>query len=221
MIKINLYDHQKIVVEAEVTQRVASAFYTTMAGLAGIGMIWFFTYTNVNSVKQEADEMDQAVATLKPRFDKVEKMKADQKAIEGKISHIDKLRHSEYEAPQLMEDLSESIPEGLWLIAVEQKGLDKLRQQNVPVLFLDEEDKKKKKGKDEKGDGAQHLFIELRGTAKSDQAIVRYIEQLEGISYLDNVFLHMVNRGVIGFEKVRNFTIYCHVTNPDLLSPKV
>ena len=57
------------------------------------------------------------------------------------------------------------------------------------------------------------MFIELQGMAHVDQAIVRYMEQLEEVTYLDNIFLQSTRQKWIGLVEVREFKIYCHVAN--------
>jgi len=222
MITINLFDHKRIVTEVRVQKMIVAAISISLVGLFMVGAWWGFQRILVGNQAEETANMAKQVASAKPHYDRVVKMKADKKSVEGIIGKIDTLRNPEFETPQLMEDLSENIPEGVWLISVQQKSLPQLRSMNVPVLFI-QDDKDKKKAKKAKGDKDEpdHIFIELTGMAKFDQSVVRYMEQLEEVTYLDNVFLQKTEERWIGLEKVRYFKIYCHVANTSIKAKKV
>jgi Tfp pilus assembly protein PilN len=225
MITINLYDHKIIVTEVRVQKMISAAVFISLMGLVLVGAWWGIQRLAINQQAEETANMEQQVADAKPHYTRVVGMKTEKKNVQGIIVKIDTLRTPEYEAPQLMEDLSERIPEGVWLTSVQQKSLSDLKALKVPVLFIQEEEtkgKKRSKKKQKKDDsGPQHLFIELSGMAKFDQSIVRYMEQLEEVNYLDNVFLQKTEERWIGLEKVRKFKIYCHVANSLLSAKKV
>ena len=217
MITINLFDHKSIVTEVRVQKMIVAAVSISLVGLFMVGAWWGFQRMLVGNQAEETANMESQVAKAKPHYTKVVGMKADKKSVEGIILKIDTLRNPEYETPQLMEDLSERIPEGVWLTSVQQKSLSDLQSMKVPVLFIQESTDKKKAPKSKAKDNKpEHIFIELTGMAKFDQSVVRYMEQLEEVTYLDNVFLQKTEERWIGLEKVRHFKIYCHVANASL-----
>lgn len=218
MITINLFDHKRIVMEVRVQEWIISAIGLVVIGLLFIGAFWGISQTQVADIKSDADHLEQLVAGKEGPYKKVVAMQNEKKKVEGIISQIDGLRSQEYEVSQLMEDLSDSIPEGVWLNGLKQMSLEGLNGAGVPILFLlKSEDEKKKTAKKKKdGKAPSHLFIEITGFAVTDQSIVRYIELLEELDYLDNVFVHRTRHTQIGLEKARSFTIYCHVTNQAL-----
>lgn len=213
MITINLFDHKRIVTEVRVQQRITAAVALALAGLVLVGSYWGLQRVQVAQQKVETEKMQKLVASKEPKYNKVVAMKAEKKSVQGIIEKIDTLRNPEYETPQLMEDLSERIPEGVWLTSVRQVDLSELRRMKVPILFIAGSKDKKKTPKPKGKEAAKHLFIELRGMAQVDQAIVRYMEQLEEVTYLDNVFLLSTRQKWIGLVEVREFKIYCHVAN--------
>jgi Tfp pilus assembly protein PilN len=221
MITINLYDHQRIVTEVRVQKMISAAVFISLVGLVLVGAWWGIQRMQVNQQAEETANMEKQVADAKPHYTRVVGMKTEKKNVQGIIGKIDTLRNPEYETPQLMEDLSERIPEGVWLTSVQQKSLGDLKSLKVPVLFIQGDKTKVKKSKKAKEEGPQHIFIELSGMAKFDQSIVRYMEQLEEVNYLDNVFLQKTEERWIGLERVRHFKIYCHVANPLLSAKKV
>ena len=218
MITINLFDHKRIVTEVKVQQRIVTAVAFALTGLIVVLAWWGLQEVQVSQQVAETENMQKLVASKEPHYKKVVGMKKEKKAVLGIIGKIDTLRNPPYETPQLMEDLSERIPEGVWLTSVTQMPLSKLRTMNVPVLFIPD-DKGKKKAPKKGEEVNEHLFIELQGMAKVDQAIVRYMEQLEEVTYLDNIFLQSTKQKWIGLEEVRQFKIYCHVANPALTNP--
>ncbi len=213
MITINLFDYTRVVTEVRVQQRITAAVALVLAGLVLVGSYWGLQLIQVAQQKVQTEGIQKLVAGKEPKYNKVVAMKAEKKSVLGIIEKIDTLRNPEYETPQLMEDLSERIPEGVWLTSVRQVNLSDLRQMKVPVLFISRSKDKKKARKPKGEETVQHLFIELQGMAQVDQAIVRYMEQLEEVTYLDNVFLQSTRQKWIGLVEVREFKIYCHVAN--------
>ncbi len=213
MITINLFDYKRVVTEVRVQQRITAAVALALAGLVLVGSYWGLQRIQVAQQKVQTEGIQKLVAGKEPKYNKVVAMKAEKKSVLGIIEKIDTLRNPEYETPQLMEDLSERIPEGVWLTSVRQVNLNDLRGMKVPVLFISESEAKKKGSNPKGGEAVEHLFIELRGMAHVDQAIVRYMEQLEEVTYLDNVFLQSTRQKWIGLVEVREFKIYCHVAN--------
>ena len=221
MITINLFDHKRIVTEVRVQKNITASLAIMLVGAILVGAFWALQQVQVSQQKIDTDRMNKLAVGKEPHYNKVVAMKTEKAGVQAIINKIDTLRNPRYETPQLMEDLSESIPEGVWLTSIQQKDLDQLRGAGVPVLFIQDDSegaKKKKRGrkakKEENKGESQHLFIELRGMAKVDQAIVRYMEQLEKVSYLDHIFLQTTQQRWIGLEEVRTFTIYCHIANP-------
>ena len=213
MITINLFDYKRVVTEVRVQQRITAAVALALAGLVLVGSYWGLQRIQVAQQKVQTEGIQKLVAGKEPKYNKVVAMKAEKKSVLGIIEKIDTLRNPEYETPQLMEDLSERIPEGVWLTSVRQVNLNDLRGMKVPVLFISESKAKKKASNPKGGEAVEHLFIELQGMAHVDQAIVRYMEQLEEVTYLDNVFLQSTRQKWIGLVEVREFKIYCHVAN--------
>ena len=213
MITINLFDYKRVVTEVRVQQRITAAVALALAGLVLVGSYWGLQRIQVAQQKVQTEGIQKLVAGKEPKYNKVVAMKAEKKSVLGIIEKIDTLRNPEYETPQLMEDLSERIPEGVWLTSVRQMNLSDLRRMKVPVLFIPGSKDKKQASNPKGEETAEHLFIELQGMAKVDQAIVRYMEQLEEVTYLDNVFLQSTRQKWIGLVEVREFKIYCHVAN--------
>lgn len=222
MITINLFDHKRIVTEVRVQKNITASVAIMVVGAILVAAFWGLQQVQVSQQKVDTDRMTKLAVGKEPHYNKVVAMKEEKKGVQAIINKIDTLRNPKYETPQLMEDLSEHIPEGVWLTSIQQKDLDQLNKAGVPVLFIQDNDEKKKKkkkrrkkkAKGDKEDADKHLFIELRGIAKVDQAIVRYMEQLEKISYLDHIFVQTTQQSWIGLEEVRTFTIYCHIANP-------
>ncbi|MCH8208473.1 MAG: hypothetical protein IIA62_05405, partial [Nitrospinae bacterium] len=115
MIEINLFDHKRIVMEVRVQEWITTSIGLVGVGLVLIGAVYLNYQTQVIDAKTDADRFEQLVADNEGQYKKVLAMKAEMKSVEGVIATIDGLRSQEYEVSQLMEDLSDSIPEGLRL----------------------------------------------------------------------------------------------------------
>ena len=72
--------------------------------------------------------------------------------------------------------------------------------------------KAKKKGKrgQSKVDNSGDKFIELRGMAMDDQAVIHFLDKLRGIPYIDAVVLHTSKREWMENQPVQKFDVYCH-----------
>ncbi len=210
MIKINLYDYQRVAQEVTVQKSVVTA------GMIVLGVMVLTVFSlladnmRVSSSETAVSEAQVKVDQLKPQFDVVQKLKAEQGSLNTKISGLAGLRASKIPFARLMEDIGQITPTGVWLEKFEQAEEKKLRGSNVPILFLDKA-KKPKADPKKKGSNDPHLFIKFEGKASSDRGVVRLMEGLESLSYLDHVLMHSSLQTWVANRPVRKFVVYAHI----------
>lgn len=206
MIKINLYDYQRVSQEVTVQKMVMTA------GLIVLGVIGFTIMTlladiaRVSFAESEVQEAQMKVNKLKPQYDVVQNLKAQEGDLNTKITSLSSLRSSKIPFAKLMEDVGQVTPSGVWLEKIEQTTEAKLRGANVPILFI-----AKGKKAPNPDDPNAHLFIKFEGKASSDRGVVRFMEGLETLNYLDHVLMHTSTQTWVANRSVRKFIVYAHV----------
>ena len=213
MIKINLYDYQRVAQEVTVQKMVMTLVFILLVFLGLTGLSFMSDQIRVESAQTAEAEAQAKVNQVKGQYDAVQKLKADQGTLQSKIKGLENLRSSVVPFARLLEDVGDIIPEGVWLDNMKQTDQKKLKSQKVPILFLDPEPKGKKAGKKAKKGEKEvlHQFIEFNGQARSDRGVVIFMEGLEQLDYLDHVIMHKSELKWIGLEPVRRYTVYAHV----------
>ncbi len=215
MIKINLYDYQRVAQEVTVQKMIMTVIFILLVFLGLTGLSFMNDQRRVDTAQKEEAEAQARVNGLKGQYDAVQKLKADQGALQGKIKGLENLRSAVVPFARLLEDVGDIIPQGVWLDNMKQVDQKNLKSQNVPILFLDPEAKPKPGGK--KGKNATkekevlHQFIQFNGQALSDRGVVLFMEGLERLDYLDHVIMHKSVLDWIGLDPVRKYTVYAHV----------
>ena len=214
MIKINLYDYQRIAQEVTIQKMVMTAVFIVIVALGLTGLSYVNDTVKVGNAEAEVAEALQKVNQLKPQHDVVQKLKAREGTLRGNIQGLEGLRTAKIPFARLLEDVGRIAPEGVWLEKVEQEAEAKLRSDRVPILFLDKTPPSAKGRKPAKGKEVpqeKHLFIKFQGKARSDRGVVRFMEALETLDYLDHVILHKSNMSWVEKKQVRIYTVYAHV----------
>lgn len=214
MIKINLYDYQRIAQEVTIQKMVMTAVFIVIVALGLTGLSYVNDTIKVGNAEAEVAEAQQRVNQLKPQYDVVQKLKAKEGTLRGNIQGLEGLRTAKVPFARLLEDVGRIAPEGVWLEKVEQETEAKLRGARVPILFLDKtppptRGRKPAKGKEVPKE--EHLFVKFQGKARSDRGVVRFMEALETLDYLDHVILHKSNMSWVEKRQVRIYTVYAHV----------
>ena len=202
MIKINLYDYQRIVQEVTVQKMVTTAIMIVFIALGLTGMTYVSDDLMVTNAREEVQVAKKKVDAIKPQYDAVQKLKTEKEGLNGKIQGLNGLRSSEVPFARLFEDVAHVTPDGVWLEKIEQVKESRMRGEQVPVLF-----------KDPPPPNApiQDLFVRFQGKATSDRGVVRLMEALENLSHLDHVIMHKSTLSWVGTEAIRNYTVFAHV----------
>ena len=125
------------------------------------------------------------------------------------------MRSDQARTTEFLEDIGQAVPEGIWLTSIRQMGLEAVKNQKVPFLFITYDDPKSRRRKPRgkaKEEGSDK-FIELRGVGTDDQPVIHFLEQLRAIPYVDAVVLNTSNRNWMENQPVQNFAIYLHFVN--------
>ncbi|MDP6657367.1 MAG: hypothetical protein QGG38_02365 [Nitrospinaceae bacterium] len=213
MININLHDYklelqkvaiQKLAVRAAVI--VAMAIFLTIA-------YWGYRQVELGHAQTEITKLDDQVKALSGQIKTIDKMKTRTKRSVEIMEGIDTLRAKQFQVTQVMEGLTLTVPDEIWLTSVQQISLNQVFKRKVPVIFIGNPDelnpRKKKKGEREPTE-----FVEVQGRVfgkYGDQILTRYMDSLREVPYFKEVFLHQTVHQLAGTYPIREFSLYIYI----------
>jgi type IV pilus assembly protein PilN len=129
MIRINLLGVERLQARRafafDVAQQVTVVCAAiVVAALVGIG--WWYWALGQASIRVDADiaEAQQAAVRLRSVLAEVQRFEAQRTQLQQRVALIEQLRRGQSAPVQLLDHLSRSVPDMLWLTSVEQKGTD-------------------------------------------------------------------------------------------------
>ncbi|CAI2719545.1 PilN domain-containing protein [Nitrospina watsonii] len=213
LIRVNLYDYQRIVREITIQKLFAGIFSAGLLAVAACFLFWAWQMVTIAQLEGEIEEVQAKVNALTPDYRKVQKLKKKKERYGEIITGIDGLRTKRSRTTELLEDLGRSLPQGVWLTVVEQRSLDDLG--NIPDLFLGVNKAallaERAKAEQEGREYEQHQFIQITGQGDNHQTIVHFVDRLRTLPYFDHVMLAKTEEKWKKNSPVKEFTIYSHV----------
>ena len=211
MITINLYDYKRVVREVGIQKNVSMVAMVAALMIVVCIMIYGLQTVMIGMVEGELEGVNIKVAQATPDYNVVQEKKAKKKKYNEIVSGINDLRSQQAPTTELLEDIGQSVPKGVWLTQMKQMDRKTIEGKKVPFLFIDYNTKGGRRAPAPKdGEGPQDVFIEIKGTATDDQPVVHFLEQLRSFPYFDAVVLHSTKREYIEIVPVQEFEIYCH-----------
>jgi Tfp pilus assembly protein PilN len=216
MININLLDYKRIAREVTIQKQLTKSVGIILLVIVACGLHWMLKAAEIGVLEGEIAEVEAQVAELSAEYNQVQALREEEGKLTTIITGIDDLRSRRSRTTEILEDVGHSLPEDIWLERLDQMTLLEVNNKKIPFIFLSQA---KGEGKKENGKKNQNQsndqFFELKGTARNEQSVVHFLEQLRAIPYLDHVLLYSTKHQLIGFEEVKKFVIYCHVLNPE------
>lgn len=93
-----------------------------MATAAGVGGWWYYLRSEHASVQARIAAADKELVRLKTASELVQKVTARKTELTERLQLIDRLRAVKREPVSLLETVSQSLPDGLWLLQMRQSG---------------------------------------------------------------------------------------------------
>jgi type IV pilus assembly protein PilN len=122
MMEINLLPHREARRAADLRESVALLFL----GLVVILSVIFFTYQSVKSdlvsAKASIAQLEADIDRYKPQQVLVEGFKQQKKQLQDKLDIIASLEQARSGPVRMLDELSDRVPERLWLTAITTKG---------------------------------------------------------------------------------------------------
>jgi Tfp pilus assembly protein PilN len=214
MIKINLFDYREELNRAAIQKRVFKSLSIVATVLAMILFSWLIEKSRISAVDMEVRDLEQQVNALQGEVNQVKSMQGQQRRVSVILKGIEGLRNDQLPATQILFDVNQGVPETIWLTDIMQKSASDLENMQVPTILFDDSDGKTQKNNKSKNAGPKtggKEFLQISGHALEDQAVARFVERLEEISYFKLVFLFKTEQTRVGQTPVRAFTIFCHM----------
>ncbi len=219
MIKINLFDYREELNKSAIQKRALTSLSIISTVLVVILFSWMYEKSRISTVAMEVRELEQQVNSLQSTVNLVKSMQSKQRRVGTILTGIEGLRNDQLPATQILFDVNRGVPETIWLTNITQKSASDLEKMKVPSILFDDVDKKISKNKKVRKaarNSEPKEFIQISGHALEDQAVARFVEQLEEIPYFKMVFLYKTEQTLVGKTPVRKFTIYCYMSaKPD------
>ena len=126
MIRINLLgvERQKVKAAAFDISQHSGALCAVMLVLASAGTGWWFWSLRQESAKVDADTAaaNREAARLKSVLTEVQRFEARTKQLQERVQLIERLRAGQSVPVQLLDHISRSLPDMLWLTDLQQEG---------------------------------------------------------------------------------------------------
>ena len=199
---INFLDYrqelQKIAIQKLIVKAVAIIFLTSLAILS----YWGYQQIKIKFSEIELEKLETRVKSLSAAAAEVQRMKLNIKHANESIKEISRVRKNQLQVLQILEGLTLSLPDGIWLTKIEQSSFDKISSIKGISAFLDEP-KIAEKG--------ERKILKVQGNVLKSAAgnpLTRYIKILRKINYFKKVHLQKINLQSNMTLSTFHFTLY-------------
>ncbi len=125
MIKINLLGRERTKrarKRREIPLQMAGVIGGVALLLGGMGYSWWYLSSTVSTLTQQTVTLNQELAALKIKVKEVENFETNKKTFEEKIGIIQQLRKNQGGPVHLLEEISKSLPDRVWLVSMSEQG---------------------------------------------------------------------------------------------------
>ncbi|MBP9837157.1 MAG: PilN domain-containing protein [Proteobacteria bacterium] len=131
MIKINLIGDKKDYTIAILKHGTALAL-SVVAGIVACFCFYFYFSSELEIAKNEKNILDTQLEKLKEKTKKIENLEVNKKLLREKLTTIAKLKARKFAPVGFLSDLTSSMPERAWLIALKPKS-EQLEVQGIAL----------------------------------------------------------------------------------------
>ena len=122
MLEINLLPVREVRKRFETRQIVLQQLLVLILTAAAIGAFHTRLASKMARTQARIHQMDKDIAQFKPQLEQVEAFKKKKKELEKKIEVIESLDHQRRGPVRILAELSDRIPERVWLTSLETNG---------------------------------------------------------------------------------------------------
>ena len=199
---INFLDYrqelQKIAIQKLIVKAVVIIFLTSLAILS----YWGYQQIKIKFSEIELEKLETRVKSLSAATAEVQRMKLNIKHANESIKEISRVRKNQLQVLQILEGLTLSIPDGIWLTKIEQSSFDKISSIKGVSAFLD---------KPKIAEKSEKKILKVQGNVLKNAAgnpLTRYIKILRKINHFKKVHLQKINLQSSMSLSTFNFILY-------------
>ncbi|HRS98411.1 MAG TPA: PilN domain-containing protein [Smithella sp.] len=123
MIKINLLPYRAERKQELIVQQLIIAIVPLILTLIVVAFFWVSIASEISTAKQDIAKVKQDIEQSKVKLKEIDEYKKNKELLTKKMDVIAKLQKGKSGPVHLIEELSTSLPGGLWLTSVKQKGM--------------------------------------------------------------------------------------------------
>jgi len=90
--------------------------------IGGMGFVWWSMVTKVNALERDKVVLNDELTALKAKVKEVENYEKNKKDYQEKIGIIEQLRKNQTGPVRLLDELSRSLPDRVWLISLSEQA---------------------------------------------------------------------------------------------------
>jgi len=199
---INFLDYrqelQRIAIQKLIVKAIAIIFLTSFAILS----YWGYQQIKIKFSEIELKKLETRVKSLSAAAAEVQRMKLNIKHAAESIKEISRVRNNQLQVLQILEGLTLSIPNGIWLTKIEQLSFDKISGVKGISAFI---------GKPKIGEKDERKILKVQGNVlknATDNPLTTYIKALRKINHFKKVHLQKISLQSNMNLAVLNFTLY-------------
>lgn len=141
MIQVNLLPKEERIAEPRLNLQVprARVWVPALLGVAvllPIGGIYAVQRTRIASLKADINQASVEMQRLKPQIDRIEKLVAERQEINLRLSVVQGLCRERYLPVEVMDHLSDQVPDDLWLTRMEMNGPNRVTVEGLTFSNL-------------------------------------------------------------------------------------
>jgi len=122
MLQINLLPVREVRKRFEARQLVLQLLLVMILTCGAIGIFHTRLASQIERTQARIHQMDKDIAQFKPQIEQVEGFKKKKKELEKKIEVIESLDHQRRGPVRILAELSDRIPDRVWLTSLETNG---------------------------------------------------------------------------------------------------
>lgn len=122
MIRINLLPVRAAQKKEKLLSQIMILILAVVVALMGCGFMQFTLMRKIGSVKADIAKTQNEINSLKKKIGEVAHYKKLQQELQGKLDVLEKLKEGRSGPVHLLDDLSKSLPDKLWLTSFKESG---------------------------------------------------------------------------------------------------
>ncbi len=122
MIRINLLPTRELKQQAAVRQQLSIAGALLAVALIGIGLWWWDDLQTIARLEARKESLQADLERLKKVVEEVNAFEKQQKLLQARVETIQRLRRNQTGPVRVLDQLSQGLPEQVWLEGIEDRA---------------------------------------------------------------------------------------------------